>query len=115
MGMIKDKIRFKWFNGWSYIKNCTEICNGQKWQGMEDQQFNIRTFCDETIRKVPVLRIIAKNDFVIPYRRINPKYFKYFKRVLITQRGGHCGVHACNETINTIKTWNHHIVNGLPL
>eukprot|EP01083_Nonionella_stella_P017922 50164_1 len=109
---IKDKVNYQWFEGWQYIKQCTEICCGDDWQTCEDQQFNLRTFCDESITDVPVVRIIAKNDFVIPFNAIDPKYFKYLHKVLITERGGHCGVHACKETRDEIKTWNQRILNN---
>eukprot|EP01084_Bolivina_argentea_P286067 490672_1 len=111
--MIKDKVNHYWFQGWSFIQECTEICLQEKWQKCEENQFNLRTFCDESIKNVPVLRIIAKNDFIVPYEKIDSKYFKYFKEVVITERGGHCGVHASKKSMDVIKKWNQTIVEQL--
>lgn len=109
---IKANINTNWFDGWSFIQQVTEVSLKKEWNKCEDEMFNLRNFCDESIESVPVLRIIAKNDFVVPFKSIDEKYFKHLN-VLISERGGHCGVSRCNITLDAIKKWNDNIVNNI--
>eukprot|EP01083_Nonionella_stella_P030529 83670_1 len=110
--MIKDRMDDQWYHGLDFVKQSTELCVGEQWQKCEDEHFDLRTFCDDSILDVPVIRILAKNDPIVLYKDIRPEYFKYFDKVLVTERGGHCGVHASKETRDEIRKWNDKIVNG---
>jgi len=110
--MIKPNVSKYPFEGWSYIEEVTSVTLNKEWSECEEEYFNLRRFCDESIECVPVLRIIAKNDFVVPFESIDEKYFKHLKQVLISERGGHCGVSRCNKTLEAIAKWNDDIIQN---
>ena len=111
---IKDKVDKSWlFDGWSFIQQASVASLGKDWDKCEQEMFNMRTFCDKSIESTPVLRIIARNDFIVPFESIDHKYFKYFKDVLISERGGHCGISQCQQTLDAIKKWNADIVETI--
>ena len=112
---IKGNVDTHWLNGWSFIQQVSSISLNKEWNKCEQEMFNLRNFCDKSIESVPVLRVIAKNDFVVPFESIDEKYFQHFRNVLITERGGHCGVNQCDETIETIRKWNEDVLNEIAI
>ena len=99
-----------WFEGWPFIKEISVVSLKKEWKECEEEQFNLRNFCDESIKNTPVLRIISKNDFVVPFELIDHGYFEYFDEVLVTERGGHCAVNVSDKALQTIAEWNRRIV-----
>ena len=117
--MIKDRVntkdtRYNVWNGWPFIERVSVVSLGKEWEECEENMFNLRSFCDELIYEsdTRVYRIIAKNDWVVPYHRIDPRYFKYLNEVFIADRGGHCGVIQCADTVSRIKKWNERALLG---
>eukprot|EP00485_Elphidium_margaritaceum_P004463 CAMPEP_0202699498 /NCGR_PEP_ID=MMETSP1385-20130828/12731_1 /ASSEMBLY_ACC=CAM_ASM_000861 /TAXON_ID=933848 /ORGANISM="Elphidium margaritaceum" /LENGTH=314 /DNA_ID=CAMNT_0049356463 /DNA_START=342 /DNA_END=1286 /DNA_ORIENTATION=+ len=109
--MVKDYVSKSWIEGWPFIEEVTCVTLREPWINCESKYFNLRNFCDNSIESVPVMRIIAKNDFVIPVDSIDEKYFKHLKSVIITERGGHCAVNRSQQTMEAITQWNTDIVS----
>lgn len=111
--MVKDQVNTKdsQFNarqGWPYIERVSEVSLGKDWNQCEQEMFNLRSLCDESIQKCDtrVYRIIAENDWVVPYHFIDSHFFKYLDEVFISSRGGHCGITQCPRTMSIISSLN---------
>jgi len=111
--IIKDKVnteedQYYVLSGWRFIERVSVVSLGKEWTECENEMFNLRNLCDESIcdSATRVYRVIARNDWVVPYSTINPLYFKFLDEVFITDRGGHCGVSQCVDTVSKIALWN---------
>lgn len=117
--MIKDKVNaddhYNVLQGWPFIERVSDVSLGKEWNQCEEEMFNLRNFCDKSTQKCDtrVYRIIAKNDWIVPYESIDSRYFKYLDDVFITYRGGHCGVTQCPETVSRIGLWNKQVLQSV--
>ena len=108
---IKDKVRSGVLDGWRFIEQVSTASLECAWTECEQDMFNLRRFCDASIESVPVLRLIAENDWVVPRASIDAQYWRHFKQVLVSRRGGHCAVSRCKRTMDAVAAWNDDIVN----
>ena len=85
------QLHFPWLGGWEYMVWITEQCFGQPWAEMEAELWA----CDAGMRtplSTPVLRVLCRNDPVIPYEGVDEALFENLDRVIVEDEGGHCGV-----------------------
>lgn len=111
--MIKDKMTdYSVFQGWPFIERVGVVSSGKPWEQCEEEMYNLRNFCDLSIQEcdTKVYRIVARNDWVIPFELIDPKYFKFLDQVFVSERGGHCGITQSPETVSLIASWNEDVL-----
>lgn len=82
---------FPWFGGWRYMVWITEECFGRPWNEMEDELWSCQAAMSTPL-STPTLRILSRNDPVIPYKVCDESLFPNLDRVLSLDEGGHCGV-----------------------
>ena len=91
--------------GWKYMVWITEQCFGREWAAMEDELWACHTAMARPLA-TPVLRLLSRNDPVIPIEGVDPSLFQNLNRVLVLEDGGHCGIFKHRpEMASEIREW----------
>ncbi len=84
-------MKFPWLRGWPWMKELTEASLNMSFARAEEKYLSCSREIAQPL-KTPVLRILARNDPIVPFESVDQEKFKNLRDVWVMPGGGHCAL-----------------------